>query len=179
MKQRKIAIHNYQKSVKANMPRLLLLAALAHCVVGTLPRFDGSRHLWYSSPAPAMQWELGSLPIGNGRLGATIFGGGDEVLTLNEDSIWSGPLQDRTPPNGPQALLHVRDLLVAGDLTDGSIQSLANLSRPDMSMRMFSYFGNMNLAFGHRNNLQNYTRWLDTTQGNSGVEYSYNGVDFT
>ena len=38
------------------------------------------------------------MPIGNGRLHAAIVdGGGDKIISINEDTIWSGPIQDRTP----------------------------------------------------------------------------------
>lgn len=50
---------------------------------------DYSKQLWYTSPAP--YWE-GALPVGNGRIGAMVFGGtAEETLELNEDTLWSGP----------------------------------------------------------------------------------------
>lgn len=46
------------------------------------------RQLWYRCPARA--WEE-ALPIGNGRIGAMVFGGAEkERLALNEDTLWSG-----------------------------------------------------------------------------------------
>ena len=50
--------------------------------------FDPSTLLWYKSPAAA--WEE-ALPVGNGRLGAMVFGkNGEERIQLNEDTYWSG-----------------------------------------------------------------------------------------
>ena len=49
---------------------------------------DAETMLWYEKPAENFDQ---ALPIGNGRIGAMVFGGAaDEVLKLNEDSVWSG-----------------------------------------------------------------------------------------
>ena len=49
---------------------------------------DAETMLWYEKPAENFAQ---ALPIGNGRIGAMVFGGAaDEVLKLNEDSVWSG-----------------------------------------------------------------------------------------
>lgn len=51
--------------------------------------------LWYKRPAAA--WDE-ALPVGNGRLGAMVYGRTDaELLQLNEDSVWYGGPQDRIP----------------------------------------------------------------------------------
>ncbi|KAK2757525.1 hypothetical protein FQN54_004494 [Arachnomyces sp. PD_36] len=152
------------------------LGLLVSFTTGGLAALDGSRFLWYN--APATDWETGALPIGNGRLGATTYGGGNEVITVNEDTIWSGPLQDRTPPNGLGALQTVRDLLVGGSITEGGDLVLSDMHSDSTTEREFSYFGNIDLEFGH-DYPEDYVRWLDTRQGNSGVSYIYDGVNFT
>jgi alpha-L-fucosidase 2 len=77
---------------------------------------SGSRHgggnltLWFSSPA--RQW-IDALPIGNGRLGAMVFGGvSAERLALNEDSLWSGCPRDWNNPAAKEHLPIVRDLVL-------------------------------------------------------------------
>lgn len=68
--------------------------------------------LWYRQPATA--WTE-ALPVGNGRLGAMVFGGlAGERLQLNEDSLWSGGPQDADNPEALAALPEVRRLLFAG-----------------------------------------------------------------
>ena len=68
--------------------------------------------LWYRQPAA--NWNE-ALPIGNGRLGAMVFGGvADERLQLNEDTIWAGEKRDRLNPAGPAAVTEVRRLLADG-----------------------------------------------------------------
>jgi hypothetical protein len=68
--------------------------------------------LWYREPAT--NWNE-ALPIGNGRLGAMVFGGVvSERLQLNEDTIWAGEKRDRLNPAGPAAVAEVRRLLLEG-----------------------------------------------------------------
>src|ERR671917_727328 len=69
--------------------------------------------LWYTRPAE--QW-VEALPIGNGRLGAMVFGGvGSERLQLNEDTLWSGGPRDWDNPHARDVLPEVRRLIAAGD----------------------------------------------------------------
>ena len=77
------------------MPRLIaLLTALSTFLATEQPppptrtTVAAPPELWYAAPAAA--WNE-ALPIGNGRLGAMVFGGvADERLQLNEDSVWAG-----------------------------------------------------------------------------------------
>src|SRR5213592_2237127 len=71
-----------------------------------------SVRLWYRQPAAS--WNE-ALPIGNGRLGAMVFGGVEsEKIQLNEDTIWAGEKRDRNNPEGLKNLAEVRRLLFAG-----------------------------------------------------------------
>lgn len=159
--------------MRQSSSQLGLVMSLA---AGGLALFDGSRFLWYNEPAT--DWETGALPIGCGRLGATVFGGADEVITITEDTIWSGPIQNRIPEHGLEALSEARELLLAGNISAGGEFVLREMSPLEESERAFSYFGNLNLAFGHTDPV-NYVRWLDTKQGTSGSSYTHNGLNFS
>lgn len=141
-----------------------------------LAALDGSRYLWYDEPAP--EWERGALPIGCGRLGATIFGGGSETITITEDTIWSGPIQHRIPENGLEAVPKVRELMEDGKLSEAGNLARRDINPEESSQRQFSYFGNLDIDFGHDVDTDDYVRWLDTRRGNSGVEYSIDGVEY-
>ena len=66
------------------------------------------------TPQPAQKWDE-ALPVGNGRLGAMVFGGpGSERMQLNEQTIWTGGPYDPTRPGGPEALPEIRRLVFAG-----------------------------------------------------------------
>ena len=65
--------------------------------------------LWYDRPAA--NWNE-ALPLGNGRLGAMVFGGTVvERVALNEDSLWYGGFRDRVNPDAKDALPKIRQLL--------------------------------------------------------------------
>ncbi len=69
--------------------------------------------LWYTEPAK--KWTE-ALPIGNGRLGAMIFGNtASDRIQLNEDTVWSGGPYDPTNPKGREALPEIRRLVFAGE----------------------------------------------------------------
>ncbi|KAF6828353.1 alpha-l-fucosidase [Colletotrichum musicola] len=157
--------------------QLSTFVALLGATVKATESLDGSRYLWYTKPTT--EWEQGALPIGNGRLGGTIWGGAIETLTINEDSIWSGPIQDRTPANALAALPKARELFLSGKITEGGELVLREMTPAEKSERQFGYFGNLDLDFGHQDELENYVRWLDTRLGNSGSSYTQNGVNFT
>src|SRR2546425_6973662 len=73
---------------------------------------DRANLLWYRQPAT--KWTE-ALPIGNGRLGAMVFGGvPDERIQINEDTVWAGEKRDRNNPEGAKNLAEVRRLLFAG-----------------------------------------------------------------
>ena len=64
--------------------------------------------LWYQSPAE--DWNS-ALPLGNGKLGAMVFGGPvAERIQLNEDSVWSGGFRDRVNPDCKNNLPEIRRL---------------------------------------------------------------------
>jgi hypothetical protein len=66
--------------------------------------------LWYAQPA--VNWNE-ALPIGNGRLGAMIFGGAvHEHFQLNEGTVWAGERRDRNNPAGHEGLVESRRLLL-------------------------------------------------------------------
>ncbi len=84
------------------------------------------RRLFYGKPAE--KWEE-ALPLGNGRLGAMVFGGiGKEHLALNEDSVWYGGPRDRINPDAKGNLEKVRRLL-----HEGSIQEAEELLKSAFS----------------------------------------------
>lgn len=146
---------------------------------------DASRYLWYTTPAPPTDWENGALPIGNGHLAGTIYGGIDnEVLTINENTIWSGPLQERTPENALAALPVAREMLVSGNISAAGDFIQREMMHPVDSMRAYSYFGNLEVGVGHaghtgQGDVSGYRRWLDTKRGDCGVEYVVDGVGYT
>ena len=91
--------------------RKMILAVAAMMVLGAA-RADEATELWYRQPA---QKFYQALPLGNGRLGALVFGGVDEErIVLNESSMWSGSCEEADRPDAHQALPEIRRLLLEG-----------------------------------------------------------------
>jgi len=83
--------------------------------------------LWYAKPAA--DWNE-ALPIGNGRLGAMVFGRPDhELIQLNEDTLWSGHRRDGNNPGAKEVLPEVRKAMFAGewDRTDDLMRKMQGL----------------------------------------------------
>lgn len=100
------------------------VAALLAWVPFTQAQWDASRFAWYSSDAG--NDFASAVPIGNGRLGAAIYGTADEKISLNENSIWSGPWLDRANRNSKNALNNIRSQLTSGDITGAGQAVLQN-----------------------------------------------------
>ena len=108
----------------------------------------GPLRLWYR--APAAGWNE-ALPVGNGRLGAMVFGGvSAERLQLNEDSVWAGQKLNRINPAGPKAIPEIRRLLAAGRVTEAeALADKAVISQP-RRMPPYQTLGDLLLAVRHR-----------------------------
>lgn len=98
--------------------------ALLALIPTSQAQWDASRYAWYNGDAGSDF--ASAVPIGNGRLGAAIFGTVDEVVKLNENSIWSGPWQDRANRNSKNALSNIRSQLMNGDITSAGSATLSN-----------------------------------------------------
>src|SRR5690554_5515263 len=78
----------------------------------------GELKLWYEQPARI--WEE-ALPLGNGRLGAMVYGGvTQETIQLNEDTFWAGGPHNNLNPAARAALPEIRRLIAAGQYSEAS-----------------------------------------------------------
>lgn len=136
----------------------------------------GEFALWY--PRPAATW-LEALPIGNGRLGAMVFGGTDrERLQLNEDTLWAGGPYEPANPKGLAALPEIRRRVFAGEWD--AAQSLINsdfLGTPKGEL-MYQTVGNLRLAFAADGEIGDYRRTLDLDSAVTSVHYTQGGVTY-
>src|SRR5271170_6294993 len=97
--------------IKSLMPVLLMLAALPLCAA-EMKLFVPETTIWFDKPAKDF---TESSPMGNGRLGAMMFGGVDEErIVLNESSVWSGSRQDADRPDAYKVLPKIQKLLLEG-----------------------------------------------------------------
>ena len=136
--------------------------------------------LWYRQPAA--NWEE-ALPVGNGRLGAMVFGGvAEERLQLNEDSVWSGGPQDADNPAALVALPRIRELLFAEKFREA--QALTDKTQickasTHGSFGCYQTLGNLRLTFDAAGEAADYRRQLNLDEAIVRVSYRVGGAVFT
>ena len=139
---------------------------------------DGSVRwaLWYD--APAASW-VEALPLGNGRLGAMVFGNpASERLQLNEETVWAGQPNNNGNPNALAAIPEIRRLMFAGKYFEA--QELATDKVVSKTNHGMSYqpVGDLNLSFAGHENAENYYRELDISTAIATTRYTVGGVEY-
>jgi alpha-L-fucosidase 2 len=135
----------------------------------------GKLKLWYDKPASV--WNE-ALPVGNGRLGAMIYGNpASEKIQLNEETFWSGGPSRNDNPAALAALPEVRKLIFEGKFYDA--EKMVNekmLTRLHGST--YQVVGNLNLKFEGHENYTDYYRELDLERAVFTTTYIVNGVTY-
>jgi alpha-L-fucosidase 2 len=125
----------------------ILGVALVPCACSSEPPRQ-RLSLWYNQPAE--EW-LEASPIGNGRLGAMVYGGVDtDRIALNEITLWSGqPDENQEKPFGKERLAALRKLFFAGNLADGNRIASEHLKGNYNSFGTHLPLGDLRLNFVH------------------------------
>ncbi len=135
-----------------------------------------SLRLWYTKPAS--QW-VEALPLGNGKIGAMVFGGvEEELLQLNESTLWSGgPVKTNVNPEAPDYLLQVRHaLLVEKDYTKAN-----NLTKKMQGLYTESYMPMGDIMIRNHFNANQptaYHRELNIDNAISTTRFTVNNVEY-
>ncbi len=149
------------------------LSAIACCA-----QTSGALKLWYNKPSGNV-WE-NALPIGNGRLGAMLYGNVDtETVQLNEHTLWSGSPNRNDNPLALDSLAIIRKLIFAGKQKEA--EQLANrviLSKQSHG-QMFEPAGELHLAFNGHENYTNYYRELDIERAVTKTSYTVGDITYT
>jgi len=133
--------------------------------------------LWYDKPSGNV-WER-ALPIGNGKIGAMVYGNvSQEILQLNETSVWTGSPNRNDNTDALASLPAVRKLVFDGKQKEAEILSekryKVKIERTD-----FQPVGSLNLRFANHENYTNYRRELNIERAISTTTYSVDGVQYT
>lgn len=139
---------------------------------------DNPMKLWY--PRPAGEW-LEALPVGNGRLGAMVFGGVDsERLQLNEDTVWAGGPHDYSPVCR-DALPRLQQLLFDWKWVEAKRLSEERFVGKPSEQMQYQPVGNLRLDFPHSaaTAVSEYHRELDLETATTTVSYVADGVRYT
>ena len=127
--------------------------------------------LWYNKPSEV--WE-DALPVGNGRIGAMVFGYTDtERIQLNDDSLWPADHWQDDPAGTPEDLERIRELLIDGRHTEADEMMVEKFSRKDI-VRSHQTLGELFIELNH-DNITDYRRELNLSDAVAAVSYKTNG----
>lgn len=151
-----------------------LTTLLALVITGSTTAQDLKLH--YTQPA--QKWTE-ALPVGNGRLGAMIYGGvEEEIIQFNEETLWTGGPNNYAHKGAHEYLDEIRQLLWQGKQKEA--EALANehfMSQP-LRLKAYQPFGDLLLHFEHTGTPQNYHRQLDLENAVAAVSYTVDGINF-
>src|SRR5512133_2286828 len=115
--------------------------------------------LWYKKPAAV--WEE-ALPIGNGRLGAMIFGApAVDRIQFNEETLWAGEPHDYSHSGAYRYLAEIRTLLWQGKQKEAEDLALKQFMSVPIRQQKYQPFGDLWLSFPGHKTVENYRRELD------------------
>lgn len=155
---------------------LFLLLAGCSVVFGQERKTDATLKLWYDRPAD--NWNE-ALPVGNGRLGAMVFGRtGQELLQLNEETVWSGGPNSNVTPESGAAIPVLRKLLFEGKFTEAQALADTQMMPKRNSGMAYQTVGNLLLDFDGHDQATKYYRDLNIENAVATVTYEVEGVRF-
>jgi alpha-L-fucosidase 2 len=152
----------------------ILLLALTEFAFGA-----DSLSLWYRQPA--QKW-VEALPLGNGRLGAMVFGGIDkERIQFNESTVWNGEPHEYQHPAAFKVLGPIRNLLFAGKQKEAEALAMQEFMSIPLTQKEYQAFGDILLDFGKpaQDEASGYRRALNLDTAAATMEYTRGGVKFT
>ena len=170
----------YGVTMHCRARRFMSLALLLAATASAQPARGSNEQpltLWYRTPATT--WNE-ALPVGNGRLGAMVFGGVEqEHLQLNEETLWSGGPYDPVVKGAAAALPEIRRLLFAGDIVRAhDLFGRRMMGKPYEQMK-YQPLGDLLLDFPNTGAVTDYRRELDLDRAMTRVTYRAAGVTYT
>ncbi|MHB1022896.1 MAG: glycoside hydrolase family 95 protein [Acidobacteriaceae bacterium] len=148
----------------------------AKSVAAVKPSAETDYVLFFNQPA--QEW-VQALPVGNGRLGAMVFGTTDrEHLQLNDDTVWDGEMRDRNNPAAGTAVPEIRRLLFAGKVKEAEALAASDMISIPRRLPNYETLGDLWLDFGAGHTAQEYRRSLNLDTGIASVRYQANGIEY-
>ncbi|MEH6704113.1 MAG: glycoside hydrolase family 95 protein [Galbibacter orientalis] len=146
----------------------------------TIGNAQSNHVLWYDEPAD--NWNE-ALPIGNGRIGAMLYGGEKvDQIQLNEETVWAGSPGNNIAKDYYQDVESIRELLFNGKYTEAQQKALEVFPKntPDNTNYGMPYqtVGNIKLAFKNHNKISNFRRELNIENAVAKVSYLADGVQY-
>ena len=139
--------------------------------------FNPTTFLWYTHSAE--KWDE-ALPVGNGRLGAMVFGKTDEErIQFNEDTYWSGGPYSQTREGGNKYLSEIQELIFKSDYIKAHNLFGRHLMGYPVEQMKYQSMGDIILNFPDNGEVEGYIHSLDLDQAIDKVTYKQNGIQFT
>ena len=156
----------------------LLLAGFFAFVTLTGLSQSQSLKLWYKQPS-GNTWE-NALPIGNGRLGAMVYGNvANETIQLNEHTVWTGSPNRNDNPLILDSLAFMRQLIWDGKQKEAERMANRVILSKKSHGQMFEPVGELHLVFDGHENYTDYYRDLDIEKAVAKTSYKVGGVSYT
>ena len=154
-----------------------ILTVIAALAVACSPGQENDLKLWYDEPAE--HW-VEALPVGNGRLGAMVFGGtSSERIQLNEETVWAGqPNSNANPDIEPGALEEIRQLIFQGKYRAAQDMVDRKIFFPTNHGMSYQTVGDLLLDFPGHDAATGYRRELDIANALTSVFYEVDGVQY-
>jgi alpha-L-fucosidase 2 len=131
--------------------------------------------LWYARPAT--QW-VEALPLGNGRLGAMVFGGvGLERIQLNEDTLWAGGPHNPANPDALDALPEIRALIAEGNYRKAQEKVDASFMSKPVRQAPYQTIGDLLITHSALENASEYRRELDLDTAIATTRFRLGGTE--
>jgi alpha-L-fucosidase 2 len=133
--------------------------------------------LWYEQSA--QHWEE-ALPLGNGRLGAMVYGDVvNDNIQLNENTFWAGGPHNNLNPAALNSLPEVRRLIAAGEYLAAEALAAKTITSQGANGMPYHTAGNLHLEFPAHKNYNNYYRDLDIGNAVATTRYQVGDVVYT
>ncbi|MDR3194997.1 MAG: glycoside hydrolase family 95 protein [Tannerella sp.] len=158
------------KNASAAGTKTLVLLVLLTVFHGVAQAYQPESVMWYRQPAG--EWHE-ALPVGNGRLGAMVYGGyPQEIIQLNEESLWAGSKSEANA-DAAARMPEIQQLLIDGDISRAADLSETYLKSDPMWIRSYQSFGELKLDFFDRGapEAKNYRRELNLETGVASTVY--------
>lgn len=150
---------------------------VATLLLFSAPLISAAQHLSLRYDTSAKEWTE-ALPLGNGRLGAMLFGGAqEEHLQINEDTLWGGGPHNYTNPEAYSHLSELRQLIFAGKVKEADELTAKMMGRPKLLMP-YQPFCDLHLRFTDEGQVKEYSRELDLQRAVATVRYRRGDVSY-
>ncbi len=155
----------------------LALIVLVLIVYSGCRRESSDLVLWYNKPAS--EWNE-ALPVGNGRLGAMIFGDTImETIQINEESLWAGSKINNNNPKALASLPSLQSAIFEGDINKAEEIARTSFLGTPPRIRSYETLGNLMINYKWRGSVSDYRRSLDLSSGIVTTSFMVGGAPVT